>query len=157
MKLYSSSPLSTLKLGIQLGSICEPGDVICLGGDLGAGKTTLAQGIAAGAGVDEREYVNSPTFAILHEYHGRFPIYHMDFYRLNSSDEVIALGLEEYIYGSGVTLIEWFERARELVPESSLIIELFYTGENSREIAMHSAAGSWQQRIGLLQNPTSDL
>ena len=155
MKLRSSSPHATVQLGKQLGSICGPGDVICLGGDLGAGKTTLVQGIASGAGVDEQEYVNSPTFAILHEYHGRLTIYHMDFYRLGSSEDVIALGLEEYFYGAGVTLIEWYERARELVPESALMVELIYRGENSREISLHSDTGSWQQRIGLLESPTS--
>ena len=151
MKLLSSSPQSTLQFGKQLGSLCAPGDVICLGGDLGAGKTTLAQGIAAGAGVSEREYVNSPTFAILHEYDGRIPIYHLDFYRLNSTEDVIALGIEEYFYGAGVTLIEWFERAPELVPESALRVTLLHRGDTSREIALHSAADNWRQRLSLLE------
>lgn len=156
MKLLLSSPQSTLQFGKQLGSLCEPGDVICLGGDLGAGKTTLAQGIAAGIGVAAREYVNSPTFAIVHEYEGRIPIYHMDFYRLNSSEDVIALGIEEYFYGAGVTLIEWFERAPDLVPDSALRATLLYRGATSRELSLSCSTDRWRQRISLLEKPAAD-
>ena len=147
MKILSSSLETTADLGKKLGSICEPGDVICLAGDLGAGKTTMAQAIAAGAGVDQSEYVSSPTFAILHEYGGRIPIYHMDFYRLGSSEDVVELGLEDYFYGDGLTMIEWFERASDLLPESVLNIELSYINETSREILLHSDSSSWQIKI----------
>ncbi len=147
MKFFSSSPETTSDLGKKLGAICKPGDVICLAGDLGAGKTTMAQAIAAGAGVDHREYVNSPTFAILHEYGGRIPIYHMDFYRLGSSEDVMELGLEDYFYGDGLTLIEWFERAGDLLPESLLIVKLSYIDEFSREISLTSDSPSWQKKI----------
>ena len=151
MKILSSSPETTFDFGKKLGSICEPGDVICLAGDLGAGKTTMAQAIAAGSGVDESEYVNSPTFAIVHEYSGRIPIYHMDFYRLGSSEDVAALGLDDYFYGDGLTLIEWFERAGDLLPESVLIIELHYADESSREITLHSDAPGWLEKIDNLE------
>ena len=150
MRLTSPSLATTLQVGSNLGSICEPGDVVCLGGDLGAGKTTLAQGIAQGAGVDESEYVNSPTFAILHEYHGTFPIYHMDFYRLGSSEDVVALGLEEYLFGDGLALIEWFDRAEDVLPESKLVVHLSYVNETSREISLHSDDPHWLKKINQL-------
>lgn len=156
MKLLLYSPQSTLQFGKRLGSLCEPGDVICLGGDLGAGKTTLAQGIAAGIGVAEGEYVNSPTFAIVHEYAGPMPIYHMDFYRLHSSEDVIALGIEEYFYGAGVTLIEWFERAPDLVPDSALKATLLYRGDTYRELSLSCATDRWVQRISLLEKQAAD-
>jgi tRNA threonylcarbamoyladenosine biosynthesis protein TsaE len=152
MKILSSSPETTLDIGKKLGSICEPGDVICLAGDLGAGKTTIARAIAAGSGVDESEYVTSPTFAIMHQYRGRIPIYHMDFYRLGSSAEVAELGLEDYFYGDGLTLVEWFERASDILPESVLVIHLNYMDETSREISFHSKSAGWQKRIGDLKN-----
>ncbi|MBT8355186.1 MAG: tRNA (adenosine(37)-N6)-threonylcarbamoyltransferase complex ATPase subunit type 1 TsaE [Desulfofustis sp.] len=152
MKILSSSLETTIDLGKKLGSICEPGDVICLAGDLGAGKTTMVQAIAAGAGVDHKEYVNSPTFAILHEHHGRIPIYHMDFFRLGSSDDVVELGLEDYFYGDGLTLIEWFERAGDLIPESVLVIELNYMDELTREISLYSASPGWRKRIDDFEN-----
>ena len=157
MKIYSSSPENTFALGKKLGSICEPGDVICLAGELGAGKTTMAQAIAAGAGVDQKEYVNSPTFAILHEYGGRIPIYHMDFYRLGSSEDVVELGLEEYFYGHGLTLIEWFERAIDLLPESVLIVELNYLNESTREISFKSDFPRWQKKIGDFKKLVGDI
>lgn len=134
-------------MGKKLGSLCKAGDVVCLGGELGSGKTTFAQAIAKGAGVDEREYVNSPTFAVLHEYRGRIPIYHMDFYRLGSSEDVLGLGLDEYLFGDGLALIEWFERAEDVLPESLLIAHLSFVSDNSREITLHSIDPRWQKRI----------
>ena len=151
MKLLSNSLSTTLEVGKKLGSLCEPGDVICLGGELGSGKTTLAQAIAEGAGVDEREYVNSPTFAVLHEYDGRIPIYHMDFYRLGSSDDVLALGLDEYLCGDGLALVEWFERAEEVLPDSLLTVHLSFVNTNSRVISLSSADPRWQKIIGELK------
>ena len=151
IQLLSSSLANTLEVGKKLGSFSEPGDVICLGGELGSGKTTLAQAIAEGAGVDEREYVNSPTFAVLHEYGGRIPIYHMDFYRLGSSEDVLALGLDEYLYGDGLALIEWFERAEDVLPESVLVVHLSFVNTNSRAISLHSSDHRWQKIIGELK------
>lgn len=150
-QFLSSSLATTLEVGKKLGSFSEPGDVICLGGELGSGKTTLAQAIAEGAGVDEREYVNSPTFAVLHEYGGRIPIYHMDFYRLGSSEDVLALGLDEYLYGDGLALIEWFERAEDVLPESALVVHLSFVNINSRAISLHSSDHRWQKIIGQLK------
>jgi tRNA threonylcarbamoyladenosine biosynthesis protein TsaE len=87
----------------------------------------------------------------MHQYRGRIPIYHMDFYRLGSSGEVAELGLEDYFYGDGLTLVEWFERASDIVPETVLVIHLNYMDETSREISFHSESAGWQKRIGDLK------
>jgi len=107
----------TEKLGRLLGNLAASGDVICLDGDLGAGKTALSQAIARGLGVPDTCYVTSPSFAILHKYEGRIPMYHMDFYRLEDAGEVEDLGFEEYFYLDGLTVIEWSTRALEILPE----------------------------------------
>lgn len=145
------SPEQTRVLGGRIGSLCEAGDVICLGGELGAGKTTLAQAIARGAGVAADEYVTSPTFAIMHEYHGRVPVYHMDFYRLASSEEVLELGLEAYIMAGGISLIEWFDRAEDIIPASSLIIHLSFIDESSRQMVLHSSLPRWQKHLNRME------
>jgi len=129
----------TEKFGRTLAELARPGDLICLQGDLGAGKTTLVQAIARGLGVEE--WVNSPSFAILHEYSGRLPLYHMDFYRLNSSDEIIAIGLDEYFASKGLTVIEWAERAEDILPPEKLCLSLHHTGEYSRLIKITASAG----------------
>ncbi len=121
-------------LGKQLGKFALPGDVICLYGDLGAGKTTLTQAIAHGLEVPESHYITSPSFAILHEYPGRLPLYHMDFYRLTDVEEVLDLGFEEYFYMDGLTVIEWPMRAEEILPKDRLSLELTIKGENSRQL-----------------------
>ena len=147
MELTVASIAAAKRLGSRLGSIFKPGDVVCLSGDLGAGKTTLIQAMAAGLGVDAQAYVSSPTFAIMHEYRGDVTIYHMDFYRLGSSDDVLELGLDEYFYRDGVVLIEWCERAADLIPDSALFLSLTPVGGSSRKVVMKSADRRWQQRL----------
>ena len=138
---------ATFRFGATLGAICKAGDVICLGGDLGAGKTTFAQSLAKGMGIDQKERVNSPTFAILHEYQGEHKIYHMDFYRLWSSDEVVELGLDEYFFAGGIVMIEWFERARELIPPAALYIILTPLLETARKVTLFSSDADWRARL----------
>lgn len=128
----------TEKLGRFLGKTAGPGDVICLDGDLGAGKTTLSQAIARGLEVPANCYVTSPSFAILHEYDGRIPLYHMDFYRLQGVDEVLDLGFEEYFYLSGLTVIEWSKRAVEILPEERLSLEILRDNDQSRTIIIQA-------------------
>lgn len=141
------SPLIAAQFGRSLGSVCEPGDIICLGGDLGAGKTTLAQHIAVGVGIDPQEYITSPTFAIFHEYHGRLPLYHMDFYRLSNSIEVIELGLDEYFYQAGLTVIEWYEKALDILPEDYLQIDLEVVAQNRRKALCHVRSIAWKTKL----------
>lgn len=132
--VITQSPDQTYNLGKMLGGLLGRGDVICLNGDLGAGKTRLAQGVAAGMGVDE--HVTSPTFTLINEYQGRLPLYHMDVYRLGGSEEMADLGYEEYFYGSGVTLVEWAELVGDVLPPERLEIIIATTGEceNAREV-----------------------
>lgn len=111
----------------------KAGDIVCLFGDLGAGKTQLVKGIASGFGVDEND-VQSPTFTIINEYQGVLPVYHFDFYRVNSIKEAKRIGAEEYFYGNGICLIEWPEKAAELLPEHAINIHLKHQDTTKREI-----------------------
>ena len=107
----------TLNLGKKIGDVLKPGDILLLEGDLGAGKTTFTQGLAEGLGVDE--FVNSPTFVIINEYFsGHLPLYHMDLYRLEDEAQLYDLGVEEYFFGNGVSVVEWPEIALSLLPEA---------------------------------------
>lgn len=123
------------RFGMLLGRHAQSGQVLCLDGDLGAGKTTLTQAIARGLGIPEDCYVTSPSFAIMHEYTGgRLPMYHMDFYRLHDSSEIIDLGFEEYFYGSGLSVIEWSERAADILPDDCLRIYISVDNLNGRKL-----------------------
>ncbi len=119
----SHSPEETYALGKRLGASCSPGQVYTLTGDLGAGKTLFAQGFAAGLGISEP--VNSPTFTVLQEYDtGRYPFYHFDVYRIADPEEMEEVGWEDYIYGHGVSLIEWAELVAEILPEHRFCIKM---------------------------------
>ncbi len=133
--------------GEALGRNAVAGDIICLDGDLGAGKTTLTQSIARGLEVPDECYVTSPSFALFHEYPGRLPLYHMDFYRLRDYTEIEDLGLDEYFYLSGCSVIEWSLRAEELLPESSLHLRLAITGESRRTVTCDFISADWQARL----------
>ena len=137
----------TETLGTVLGEIAEPGDIITLAGTLGAGKTALTQYIGRGLGLDKRIYITSPTFALLHEYEGRIPLYHMDLYRLGSEEEIESLGFPEYFYGPGLTVIEWPERLGNLMPTERLHIELVISGEVSRIAHLNAHGELWQKRV----------
>jgi len=136
MKLLSRNPQETFVLGRILGNLCEPGAVIALTGELGAGKTCLTKGIASGLGVSESYPVTSPTFTLVNEYPGRLDLFHLDLYRLVGSDDLIDLGYEEYCYGNGITVVEWAEKITDILPEGSLFISLTYINETSREIEL---------------------
>ncbi len=124
----------TQKAGAVLGRLLEPGDIVLLEGDLGAGKTTFTKGVAQGLQIEG--YVNSPTFTLVNEYYGRLALYHMDCYRLESGREALDFGLEEYIYGEGATLIEWPERIAEVLPAEFLRVKLGYVNDTKRTIRL---------------------
>jgi tRNA threonylcarbamoyladenosine biosynthesis protein TsaE len=123
----------TWQIGEMLGSRLEAGDTVCLYGDLGAGKTSFSYGIALGLEVEE-QYITSPTFTFVNEYQGRVPLYHIDLYRLKDPDELENIGFEEYLDSDGVTVIEWAEKAEDVLPRECLSIYLSYVNDNSREI-----------------------
>lgn len=138
--MTSSSLEETEQLAAWLAARAEPGTVIGLDGDLGAGKTAFSQQFARHLGVNG--VVNSPTFTIIKEYEGRLPLYHMDVYRL-SVDEADELGLDEYFYGDGVCLVEWSSLITELMPEQYLHIQLETTDETNRIITLSSQGGPY--------------
>ncbi len=138
---------ATEQFGRTLGSLAQPGDIITLEGDLGAGKTTLTQFIGQGLMVPEECYITSPTFSLLHEYPGRLPLYHMDLYRLAGEEEIEELGFEDFLYGQGLTVIEWPERLGTLMPEERLHIELLFQGEEGRKIVLTAIGESWLSRL----------
>ncbi len=109
--------------GLELGEMLKSGDVVCLTGDLGAGKTTLTKAIAVGLGIDD--YVTSPSYTIVNEYEGRLPLYHFDVYRINDAEEMYELGYEDYFFGSGVCIIEWAGMVEDLLPEERIWIEIY--------------------------------
>lgn len=145
--IYLKDLAATEKFARLLARLVLPGDVICLNGDLGAGKTALTQQIARGLEVPESCYVTSPSFAILQEYPGRIPLYHMDFYRLADETEVEDLGFDEYFYLSGLTVIEWSERAVALIPESRLLLTMTIEMDLSRRVDVDFGKGSWGERL----------
>lgn len=142
-----TSNVETAVFGKALGTLAQPGDIICLDGDLGAGKTTLTQSIAVGLGVPENCYVTSPSFAIFHEYPGRLPLYHMDFYRLHDYTEVEDLGLEEYFYLQGLCVIEWALRAEEVLPAGRLHFFISIDDEECRTVKSKFDENLWGERL----------
>ena len=131
--VITSSTEQTEEVGRLLGAMLEAGDLVCLFGDLGAGKTHFSFGIAQGLQVRD-QYITSPTFTFVNEYQGRIPFYHIDLYRLKEPSELEGIGFEEYIDSDGATVIEWAERAEEDLPEDRLNVYLSDVSENSREL-----------------------
>jgi tRNA threonylcarbamoyladenosine biosynthesis protein TsaE len=129
-KIDTNSPEETRELGRNIGKFAEAGDIYLLVGKLGAGKTCLTQGIAWGLGIEE--YTLSPSFVIMRELYGRLPLYHMDFYRLDNINEIAELGLDDYLYGRGVCVIEWAEKGMVILPDDHLLVKIDYVSENSR-------------------------
>lgn len=134
MQRTTHSPEETHRLGRTLGERLRPGDVVTLSGELGAGKTALAQGIAAGLGVAEP--VSSPTFALVHEYQGRCPVWHLDVYRLSGPQDLPDLSWDDMLAGRGVLLIEWPERITSALPEDRLEIALDYGHADTRTLTL---------------------
>lgn len=131
----------TMSLAERLSNLIQPGDVIALEGDLGAGKTTFTKGLAKGLGISRN--VNSPTFTIIKEYNGRLPLYHMDVYRLKDSME--DLGFDEYFHGDGVTVVEWAHMIEDQLPNQLLKIEITRIGDKARKVAFYPVGDRYEQ------------
>ncbi len=151
LTLASHSPEQTQLLGKYLGEMARPADVFLLTGELGTGKTCLVQGIAHGLAIEE--YAFSPSFVIVREYNGRLPLYHVDLYRLDQIHEIAGLGLEEYLYGEGVCVVEWAEKGLQIVPPDSLLLSLHYSPdcESARSISIRAQGARYLQLIGELK------
>ncbi len=130
--LQSNNEAETKRIGRELGSRLKPGDVVCLYGELGSGKTTMVKGIASVIGIDERD-ITSASFTIIVEYKGRVPFYHIDLYR-TVLEKTFELGLREYLYSDGISVIEWAEKAEEEIPANSIKVYIKHKEDDSREI-----------------------
>ncbi len=133
LDLVTHSAKETQALGRRLGAQTQVGDLLLLSGELGSGKTTLAQGIAWGLGV--REYAHSPTFVLVNEYQGRLTLYHVDLYRLDVLAEVQELAVEEMLT-AGVCIVEWAQKAMSIWPQEHLFIELTEAGPDTRRLRL---------------------
>ncbi|MBQ7974489.1 MAG: tRNA (adenosine(37)-N6)-threonylcarbamoyltransferase complex ATPase subunit type 1 TsaE [Clostridia bacterium] len=128
MKIHTDSAEETYDFAKQFAQNLQGGDVLCMYGDLGAGKTLFAQGVASGLGIDD--YISSPTFTIVNEYEGRIPFYHFDVYRIADSDEMYETGFDDYISGTGVCLIEWAELIDDIIPRPYTKITILRSPDN---------------------------
>lgn len=148
--IKSRSASETMKIGYHLGCNLVAGDVILLIGDLGTGKTCLTQGIAKGLGVPG--YVRSPTFVLVSVHQGRIPLYHMDMYRLGNLEEVLALGLEEYMDGEGVSVIEWADKAIDAFPRGCLVVRIMYKSKNVRILDLEFEGNRYRDLLSDLES-----
>lgn len=123
MEYILDSVKATIDLGKKLGSMLNAGDIICLTGDLGTGKTYFTKGIAEGLKIDDP--ITSPTFTIVNEYEGRLKLFHFDVYRVNDIDEIAAIGFDEYIFSNAVSVIEWADYIKELIPKECIWINIY--------------------------------
>lgn len=137
LKIISKSAEQTNSLGISLGKQLQQGDIICLTGDLGAGKTAFTKGI--GEGLEIKEFITSPTYTIINEYEGRIPLYHFDVYRLEGVEEMYELGYEEYFFGDGAVVVEWADIVKDIIPLERLWITIIRgKEEDTREIIIEA-------------------
>ncbi len=134
MRLQSNNESETIRFGQRLGKKLKPGDIVCLYGDLGAGKTTITKGIASSFGINERD-ITSASFTIIAEYDGEIPFYHIDLYRLNNGD-AHDLGLHEYFRNDGISVIEWAEKASDEIPDTCIKVTLKHIADDEREIEL---------------------
>ncbi|MCK8816136.1 tRNA (adenosine(37)-N6)-threonylcarbamoyltransferase complex ATPase subunit type 1 TsaE [Natroniella sulfidigena] len=149
IKFETNSPEETFQLGKKIGRNLTHGGIVCLQGDLGAGKTVLAKGICRGLGVEEE--ITSPTYTVVNEYRGELKVYHMDLYRIRSEEELYDIGFEDYLYsGEGVTIIEWPDKAGTLMPDNYLDINLRGEG-NWREIRIIPQANKFIELVAGLK------
>lgn len=146
MKIISHSVSETLIIGKKIAALLKEGDIICLFGQLGSGKTVLTKGIAWGLGI-KRSSVISPSFVLIREYSGyKLPLYHFDLYRLKGQKDILDLGYEEYLYDEGVAVIEWADRLKYLLPQEFLKIKLS-VGGSSKRLLQFSARGAHYQEL----------
>jgi tRNA threonylcarbamoyladenosine biosynthesis protein TsaE len=143
--VVSADPAATSRLGRALGAVARPGDLVCLWGELGAGKTHLAKAFAAGLGVSET--VTSPSFILMAEYRGRLPLFHVDPYRLADAGDALAGGLIDERQREGVTLVEWPERLGDALPAARLDVRIEGTGHDPRSITLIAGSDEYRRYL----------
>ena len=150
MKVVSKSVGDTLKLGRIIAKYLRKGDIVCLIGELGAGKTVLAKGIALGLGVKKNEII-SPSFVLIRQYRRiKIPLYHFDLYRLNKIKDILDLGYEEYFYDAAITVIEWADKLKGYLPDEYLRIEITIKGKHIRIFKLDGFGGHYEDRLKVL-------
>jgi tRNA threonylcarbamoyladenosine biosynthesis protein TsaE len=147
MVLQTKSVSETIQVGKKIGSLLRSGDVVALVGELGAGKTQLIKGLAAGVGVGKTTYVSSPSFTLINEYPGRVPFYHLDLFRLEREEEAEELGLEDYFQGEGIAAIEWANKIPSLLPIERLFIHILHTGKDMRTLEITGKGKRYEDLI----------
>jgi len=133
MNFESNSVEETIQIGKEFAKKLGIGDIICLEGDLGVGKTHFVKGVASYFGINT-ENVSSPTFTLINEYLGKIPVYHFDCYRIYKEQEALEIGIEDYLYGDGISIIEWPSKIKGLIPKDAIKIEFKHTGASKRSI-----------------------
>lgn len=151
MRLVSDSPRKTRKIGKILAENLKKNDIICLFGDLGSGKTVFTQGIAMGLGI-KKDLVISPSFVIIRKYAGRdLSLNHFDLYRLKNTQDILALGYEEYFYNEAATVVEWAERLQGLLPREYLKVKFFIKGDSRRILEVKSVGRRYRLLLSRMQ------
>lgn len=151
-QIKTCSPDETMLVGRALGSILNSGDVVCLTGDLGTGKTAFTNGMAQALGI--KEYVTSPTFTIVNEYKTEVPLYHFDVYRISDPEEMYDIGFEEYLYGDGIVVIEWAELIKDILPDELIWVKIsknLNSGVDAREIEIDFIGEKYRSYIDRLE------
>jgi tRNA threonylcarbamoyladenosine biosynthesis protein TsaE len=149
LKLKSHSPEETRQLGTHLGELARAGDIYLLSGNLGVGKTCLTQGIVWGLG--SQEYALSPTFVLMREVKGRLPLYHIDLYRLDQIAEISDLGLDDYLYGHGLCVIEWAEKGISVLPAEHLLIKIQFLSDTERSFELIANGKNYETMLNKLK------
>ena len=150
LDLVSHSPQETQKIGVRIGELALAGDVFLLVGKLGTGKTCLTQGIAWGLNITD--YALSPSFVIMRELYGRLPLYHIDLFRLERIEEIEDLGLDDYLYGNGVCVVEWAKKGIQLLPLEHLLIEISYLDDTKRRFHFKPSVERYQELLRQLKH-----
>lgn len=156
MNIISDSRLQTINFGARVARQLKKADIVCLFGQLGSGKTVLVKGIARGLGIDSKQ-ITSPSFVLIREHPNKIPFYHFDLYRLKNPKDVFDLGYEEYLYGEGITVIEWADRLQYLLPKEYLKVELFIKSSIQRLIRLSAFGNRYKELLRSLKIIAGDL
>lgn len=157
ISVFSRTEDCSQALGRRIGEILEPGDILALRGELGAGKTLFARNIAYGLGVPPEIPITSPTFTVINEYEGRLHIYHLDLYRLTTPEDLESIPWQEALYGGGVSLIEWPERMEDALPEERWDIHIEVTGDTTRTFVVEARGDTNMARSGRWEKALAEV
>ena len=154
LTVVTTSPEETIGVGQKLGALLEVGEVVALTGMLGSGKTCFAKGLALGLGVHPDIVITSPSFALVNEYQGRCPFFHMDLYRLSGPAEFVSAGLQELLFDGGVAAVEWADRVPEALPLQRIDVELVIIDDVRRQLSL---SGCHPRAVGIINSIANEI